>query len=113
MYEKNLHRNIKELYLKIQRGHYRPQAARIVQIPKEDGSTRPLAIACFEDKIVQKAVSRVLEAIHESLFLPCSYGFRPKDNCHEALKALMCSTYTFEKGAMIEIDIQKCFDHSS
>jgi group II intron reverse transcriptase/maturase len=110
MYEKDLHRNIRELYLKIQRGHYRPQAARIVQIPKEDGSTRPLAISCFEDKIVQKAVSRILEAIHEPLFLPCSYGFRPKHNCHEALKALMRSTYTFENGALIEIDIRKCFN---
>jgi RNA-directed DNA polymerase len=112
-YEKNLQRNIRELYLKIQRGHYRPQAARIVQIPKEDGSTRPLAISCFEDKIVQKAVSRILEAIHEPLFLPCSYGFRPKHNCHEALKSLMRSTYTFGNGALIEIDIRKCFDHSS
>lgn len=110
MYEKNLHRNIGELYLKIRRGHYRPQAARIVQIPKEDGSTRPLAISCFEDKIVQKAVSRILEAIYEPLFLPCSYGFRPKHNCHEALKALMRSTYTFGNGALIEIDIRKCFN---
>ncbi len=109
-YEKNLHRNIRELYLKTRRGHYRPQAARIVQIPKEDGSTRPLAISCFEDKIVQKAVSRILEAIYEPLFLPCSYGFRPKHNCHEALKALMRSTYTFENGALIEIDIRKCFN---
>jgi retron-type reverse transcriptase len=64
MFDKNLDRNIRELCLKIRRGHYRPQAARIVQIPKEDGSTRPLAISCFEDKIVQKAVSRILEAIH-------------------------------------------------
>jgi group II intron reverse transcriptase/maturase len=109
-YEKDLHRNIRELYLKIQRGHYRPQAARIVQIPKEDGSTRPLAISCLEDKIVQKAVNRILEAIHEPLFLPYSYGFRPKHNCHEALKALMRSTYTFGNGALIEIDIRKCFN---
>jgi len=110
MFDKNLDRNIRELCLKIRRGHYRPQAARIVQIPKEDGSTRPLAISCFEDKIVQKAVSRILEAIHEPLFLPCSYGFRPKHNCHEALKALMRSTYKFGNGALIEIDIRKCFN---
>ena len=109
-YEKNLQRNIRKLYLKIQRGQYRPQVARTVQIQKEDGSTRPLAINCFEDKIVQKVVSLILETIHEPLFLPCSYGFRQNHNCHEALKALMRSSRMFWKGAMIEIDIRKCFN---
>jgi RNA-directed DNA polymerase len=109
-YDKNLESNIKQLHEKVRRGQYRPQAARIVQIPKEDGSTRPLAIACFEDKIVQKAVGRILEAVFEPLFLSCSYGFRPEHNCHKALRVLMKNSYKIEDGALIEIDIRKCFN---
>ena len=54
---------------------------------KEDGSKRPLAISCIEDKLVQLAVSDILSRVYEPLFLPCSYGFRPGLNCHVALKA--------------------------
>lgn len=110
LFEKELCSNIKELHKRIRSGHYRPQAARMVNIPKEDGSRRPLAISCFEDKLVQWAVSKILEAIYEPMFLPCSYGFRPEHNCHEALRSLMRSTYSCKDGALIEIDIRKCFN---
>lgn len=113
LFEKDLNCNIIALHKRIRNGHYRPQAARIIQIPKEDGSTRPLAISSFEDKLVQWTVSKILEAIYEPVFLPCSYGFRPELNCHEALRALNRSVYTCKDGALIEIDIRKCFDHSS
>ena len=110
LYKKDLDANIIRLHQEIRTGRYRPQAARIVQIPKEDGSTRPLAISCFEDKIVQWAVSKILEGIYEPLFLPCSYGFRPDHNCHEALRALSWAAYNSKEGALIEIDIRKCFN---
>ncbi|CDL86696.1 RNA-directed DNA polymerase (Reverse transcriptase) (fragment) [Xenorhabdus cabanillasii JM26] len=87
-YGEHLDGNLHNLILRIRRGTYRPKAARITQIPKEDGSKRPLAISCIEDKLVQLAVSDILSRIYEPLFLPCSYGFRPGLNCHAALKAL-------------------------
>lgn len=109
-YGKALNENINILSKKIRRRQYRPKASRIVEIPKEDGSTRPLAIACFEDKMVQLAVSKILEQIYEPVFLPCSYGFRPNRNCHDALRAVSRYMYQFTDGATIEIDIRKCFN---
>jgi retron-type reverse transcriptase len=75
-YGKDLEENLSAVLLRIRRGTYKPKASRIVEIPKEDGSTRPLAISCFEDKLVQSAVNKILCTIFEPVFLPCSYGFR-------------------------------------
>ena len=86
---KKLEDNLQDLLGRIRRDAYKPQASRLVEIPKEDGSTRPLAISCFEDKIVQLAVAKILTAIFEPQFLPCSYGYREGVNGHEALRALM------------------------
>ena len=101
-----LEENLQNLLARLRRNAYKPQPSRIVEIPKEDGSTRPLAIACFEDKVVQMAVSRILTAIHEPIFLPCSYGFREGVNGHEAMK------YSNENadGVTIEIDLRKYFN---
>jgi len=109
-YKKNLDENLKELIVKLRRNTYRPQPARLVEIPKEDGSMRPLAISCFEDKLVQSAVNEILTSIYEPLFLSISYGFRPGKNCHQALKALSSHTYRHYDGAVVEIDLRKCFD---
>ncbi len=109
-YELELSSNISNLLKKIRKGTYRPKPVRIVEIPKEDGSMRPLAISCLEDKIVQGAIAKILEAIYEPTFLPCSYGFRPGRNCHQALRSLNNSTFAFRDGAIVEIDIRKCFN---
>ncbi len=109
-YGQALTENINILMKKIRRRQYRHQASRIVEIPKEDGSTRPLAISCFEDKIVEWAVSKILEQIYEPVFMPCSYGFRPRRNCHDALRAVMRYNYQITDGATVEIDIRKCFN---
>lgn len=109
-YEKKLEDNLQDLLAKIRRHAYKPQASRIVEIPKEDGSTRPLAISCFEDKIVQLAVSKVLTAVFEPQFLICSYGYREGVNGHEALRALMKYSNQFSKGATLEIDLRKYFN---
>ena len=66
-YGVKLEENLKDLLTKLRRNAYKPQASRLVEIPKEDGSTRPLAISCFEDKIVQQAVSSILTAIYGDL----------------------------------------------
>lgn len=110
VYGENLGENINALIKRIRRGTYKPKPSRITEIPKEDGSKRPLAISCVEDKLVQSAVSALLTKIYEPLFLPCSYGFRPGQNCHDALKALMSSTFPNMNGAIVEIDIRKYFN---
>lgn len=109
-YAENLSENLEKLLRRIRQGIYHPKPARIVEIPKEDGSTRPIAISCFEDKLVQQLVSRILSLIFEPLFLPCSYGFRPDHSCHEALKALRKHVGEMKDGAVVEIDIRKYFN---
>lgn len=109
-YGKNLTGNLEKLIRKIRNGTYQPKPSRLVEIAKEDGSKRPLAISCTEDKIVQSAVYKILNEIYEPLFLPCSYGFRPNRNCHEALKAHMQQTNKNQNGSIVEIDISKYFN---
>jgi group II intron reverse transcriptase/maturase len=109
-YEQNLEENLELLLMKLRKGSYHPKASRIVEILKSDGGKRPLAIACFEDKIVQEAVKRILEAIYEPLFLDCSHGFRPKRGCHTALISLHRNLMNNGCGAVLEIDLQKYFN---
>ncbi|RZA27438.1 MAG: group II intron reverse transcriptase/maturase, partial [Proteobacteria bacterium] len=96
--------------MRIRRGTYRPSAARLVEIPKEDGGVRPLAISCFEDKIVQLATSKILESVYEPLFLDCSYGYRPNRSAHHAIKALNQAMFKTWNGALIEIDLSRYFN---
>src|SRR3981189_3070741 len=83
-YEADLERNIEDLHDRVQRGAYRALPSRRVYIPKPDGRQRPLAVAALEDKIVQRAVVALLNAIHEEDFLGFSYGFRPGRGAHDA-----------------------------
>lgn len=109
-YGESLNENIDELMIKIRRGVYTSKPARIIEIPKDDGSTRPLSISCFEDKLVQLAVAKILTEIYEPIFLPCSFGFREDKNCHQALKRLHNYTFELNNGAIVEIDIRKYFN---
>jgi group II intron reverse transcriptase/maturase len=109
-YGSNLGDNLQDLLKRIRKGAYKPQPSKIVEIPKEDGSLRPLAISCFEDKIIQMAVAQILSKIFEPLFLPCSYGYREGINGHEALRMLMKHSNQNSQGATIEIDLQKYFN---
>jgi group II intron reverse transcriptase/maturase len=109
-YGTKLDSNIKDLVLCIRKGTYIPKAARIIEIPKTDGSTRPLAISCFEDKIVQKGLKEILEAIYEPKFLDCSHGFRPKRGADTALPALNKKLFSRDCGAVIDIDLKSFFN---
>ena len=109
-YGENLDENINMLIQRIRRGTYRPKPARIIEIPKEDGGSRPLAISCLEDKLIQLAVNKILTEIYEPLFSSNSYGYRPGKSCHDALRALNKATYQHPNGAIIEIDISKYFN---
>src|SRR6516165_8808209 len=88
-YEEDLDRKIEDLHARVKRGAYRALPSRRTYIPKEDGSQRPLAVAALEDKIVQRAVAAVLNAIYEEDFLGFSYGFRAGRSQHDALDALI------------------------
>lgn len=109
-YGLELEDNLAGLLKRIRRGAYKPKPSRIVEIPKEDGSTRPLAIACFEDKIVQSAVSTILTKLYEPLFHPCSYGYREGMSGHQALRELMKYSNQNNDGATVEIDLRKYFN---
>ena len=87
-YEKDLEANIDNLLGRMKRMGYRPQPARRVYIPKDNNKTRPLGLPATEDKVVQKTMARIMEAIYEPCFYEFSYGFRPSKNCHQALKAV-------------------------
>ena len=87
-YGGNLEGNLLDLHARLHRGAYRARPSRRVYIPKADGRQRPLGIASLEDKLVQRAVVEVLNAIYEADFLGFSYGFRPQRGPHNALDAL-------------------------
>lgn len=108
-YLANLNSNIATLLQTIRRGIYQPKPSRLVEIPKADGSTRPLSVACFEDKVVQAAVSRILTAIYEPTFLDCSFGYRPRRNAHDAIRRLLSNVRPNRNGAIVEIDLRKYF----
>src|ERR1700674_1382442 len=112
-YEANLEANLLSLLERINSGRYRAPPVRRAYIPKADGSQRMLGIPTFEDKIAQRAVAMVLEAIYEQDFLPCSYGFRPGRSAHQALRELYGVTTRLGQYWVIEVDIRKYFDSIS
>jgi RNA-directed DNA polymerase len=109
-YEANLGRNIEDLHDRVQRGAYRALPSRRVYIPKPDGRQRPLAVAALEDKIVQRAVVTLLNAIYEEDFLGISYGFRPGRGTHDALDALCVGIHSKKVSLILDADIRSFFD---
>ena len=87
-YGEDLEANLRDLHARVHRGAYRARPSRRTYIPKPDGRLRPLGIAALEDKILQRAVVEVLNAVYEADFLGFSYGFRPGRSPHHALDAL-------------------------
>lgn len=87
-YGRNLEQNLAELVEMLKNKSYKPQPARRVEIPKDNGKTRPLSIYCYEDKLVQEALKRILEAVYEPHFQEEMMGFRPARGCHMAIRKL-------------------------
>ena len=109
-YETNLEGNLEDLHDRVHRGAYRALPSRRQYIPKADGRQRPIAICALEDKIIQRAVAMVLNAIYEEDFRGFSYGFRPKRSQHDALDALMVGITTTKVNWILEVDIRSFFD---
>jgi len=109
-YEADLERNLEDLHNRVRSGAYRARPSRRVYIPKPDGRQRPLAVAALEDKIVQRAVVALLNAIHEGDFLGFSYGFRPGRGTHDALDALCVGIHSKKVSFILDADIQSFFD---
>src|SRR4051795_7782361 len=109
-YEADLERNLEDLHDRVQRGAYRALPSRRVYIPKPDGRQRPLAVAALEDKIVQRAVVALLNAIYEEEFLGFSYGFRPGRGTHDALDALCVGIHSKKVSFILDADIRSFFD---
>lgn len=111
-YAANLEGNLRSLLDRAKSGDgYRAPPVRRVHIPKGDGSkTRPIGIPTFEDKVLQRAVGMVLEAVYEQDFYDCSYGFRPGRSAHDALRALREPLMAMNGGWVLEADIEKFFD---
>ncbi|MCK4983011.1 MAG: group II intron reverse transcriptase/maturase, partial [Victivallaceae bacterium] len=112
-YETNLDENLDNLVNKLKRKKFKPVPARRVYIPKADGGQRPLGISTIENKIVEKSVTTILQSIYEQDFMDFSYGFRPRRNCHQALKELHDQIYRNQINHVVEADIKGFFDNVS
>jgi RNA-directed DNA polymerase len=110
-YAEHLEENLRDLLDRAKSGRYRAPAVKRAYLPKGDGSSmRPIGVPTFEDKILQRAVTMVLEPIYEQDFLDCSYGFRPGRSAHQALEAWRNQLMRFGGGWVIELDVQRFFD---
>src|SRR3984893_3067414 len=109
-YQKDAERKIQELYQRLKDGKYQAQPLRRVYIPKENGKQRPISIPAREDKIRQKEMVEVLNAIYEQGSIECSYGFRPGRGQHQALDEVKRVICTRSTGWILELDITAYFD---
>jgi RNA-directed DNA polymerase len=112
-FERELETRVQDIYARLKAGTYQAPPVRRVEIPKGPGKvgTRPLGIPTVEDRLVQRAVARILEAVFEADFLDCSYGFRPGRNPHQALRSLRATLVTKKVRHLYEADIRGYFNH--
>lgn len=108
-YGENLEENLQNLHRRMRRMAYRPASARIVLIPKPDGSKRSIAISNFEDKLVQEVMANILTAIYDREFKRFSFGFRPKRSCHSAISYLYNRLRRRNLPWVVDIDLENFF----
>jgi RNA-directed DNA polymerase len=110
-YEQELQSNIQSLAERLKTKCYRAKLVRRCYIPKDNGGERPLGIPALEDKLVQLACAKLLNAIYEQDFLPCSYGYRVGRGAKDAVMDLGFNLQYGRYGHVVEADIQGFFDH--
>ena len=110
-YDKNFDKNIESLVDRLRKKAYKPKPARRIEIPKDNGKTRPLSIYCYEDKLVQEALKRILEAVFEPCFYDEMMGFRPNRGCHMALRKLNYMIEREKSSYILDADIKSFFNH--
>lgn len=110
-YGRNLDKNLDKLVECLKKKTYKPQPARRVEIPKDNGKTRPLSIYCYEDKLVQEALREILEAVFEPHFYDEMMGFRPNRGCHKAIQKLNTMLQMRPTGYVLDADIKGFFNH--
>lgn len=108
-YGQNLAGNLANLHERLKAGQYRAQPLKRIYIEKENGKLRPISIPAIEDKIVQRAVVEILNRIYENDFLPCSYGYRPERNAHDAVEAIRQNVVYGKVNYILDADIQDFF----
>jgi group II intron reverse transcriptase/maturase len=109
-YAKDLDNNLKNLTSRIHIGTYRPQAKKEILIPKANGKTRPIAISCFEDKLVEWTLGKILESAYEPIFIRNSFGFRPRKSPDDAIKANYNILKDNKRPFVVEIDLANFFN---
>jgi len=112
-YGEHLEENLRDLVTRMRAKRYKPLPAKRVYIPKDEHSKRPLGLPALEDKIVQTGIAEIMEAIYEADFLDCSYGFRPRRGCHQAINAVDKTIMTQPINHVIDADIKAFFDSVS
>ena len=109
-YATDLESNLADLLEQAKSGRYRPPPGKRVQIPKNEKETRPISISTTENKVLERAVTMLLEPIYETEFLDCSYGFRPKRSAHQALDILREKLMGMDGGWVLDVDLRKFFE---